>query len=342
MALDVKVKIQLSKPIGSAGFGYPLILESQKGNAEATAVEYTECYSLDDVTTAGYETDSAVYKAAALIFMQNNAPEKIAVMSTADSIVDTLPKIVNKDWRQLIVTAFSSEAGDSTKDTIEKVAEYIETTHKMYFTSFSEKSKLTTAYNTIKSYDRTFVVYHTSTDIANPEAAIVGATAGLKVGSFTYKNIIIKGVPALEISESEITAIHAIGGNTILEKAGDIVTSEGKVASGEYADIDSEDYIIQNIEYKVQKVFNVNAKVPYTDNGIGMLETTTLGVLVDAYNNGMIAQGEDGKPIYNVSFALRSQTTEADRAARKYPYGKFSFALSGAIHNAEITGEITV
>ena len=215
----------------------------------------------------------------------------------------------------------------------------------MLFVTVATTSALSTLYDKVKTYDRTFIVYHTDTaNYPNAAAAVVGATAGYEAGSFTYKNIILKGVTPLDISDTSLeTDVHGKGAITILEKAGDIVTSEGKVASGEYADIiDSKDYIVQNISYKVQKVFNNNKKVAYTNSGISLLEVATGGVLKSAYDNGMIAEDDAGSPLYSTTFALRSQTSEENRVARKYPYGQFKFELAGAIHNAEISGEITV
>ena len=73
-----------------------------------------------------------------------------------------------------------------------------------------------------------------------------------------------------------------------------------------------------------------------------MLETATISALTDAYNNGMIADNDDGTPAYSTKFALRSETTETDRAERDYPYGTFTFALAGAIHTVVVNGTITL
>jgi hypothetical protein len=331
MSLDVKVKIQLSKPAGSAGTWFPLIVVE---DSEATATTYGEYKELADIVTAGYADSTDAYTTANTIFSQNNAPEKVAILKATTITAETIAPYMGKNWRQIVN---ASPVADGAT-----LAAYVETTDRTLFLNVATVDALKTLYGKVKEYDRTFICYHTDTTL-NVAAAVVGATAGYAAGSITYKNIILKGVPALDLSDTEIDEIHANGAITVLEKAGDIVTSEGKVAGGEYMDvIDSQDYVIQSIEYKVQKIFNTNKKVPYTNAGIGMLETAVLGVLVNAYNNGIIAEGDDGKPIYTVDFALRSETTAEDRTARKYPYGKFSFELAGAIHNAEITGEITV
>ena len=138
-------------------------------------------------------------------------------------------------------------------------------------------------------------------------------------------------------------AIHAKGGITFVTKAGDNVTSEGKVAGGEYIDIvDSKDYVISNLEYKTQKLLNSQPNIPYDNNGIALLESVAVDVMKDAYNNGIIVANDDGTPAYAVSYASRENTEASDRAARKYVGGQFAFTLAGAIHEAEITGEIII
>lgn len=327
MALDVKVKIDLLKPVGNLGFGYPLILET---GAEK-AVAYTECSNIDEVVTAGFANTTEVYKAATLMFMQENAPAKIAVCAIAGTADAELPNIVDKEWRQLIVIG---------EDTGAAISDYIETTsNKMFFDTVATAPTKKAEYNRTVTF-----VYASMDDYANvAAAALVGATAGYEAGSFTYKNIVLKGLTAQSFTDAEITAMHANGGITVLNKAGDNVTSEGIVNSGEYIDIiDSQDWIVSNIEYKTQKKLNAVKKIPYTNVGIAMLENVAASVLKTAYDNGMIATNDDGTSAYTVSYALRSESDPADIAVRKYIGGKFAFTLAGAIHNVEVNGEISV
>lgn len=330
MALDVKVKIEVSKTAGSVGFGIPLLLEC---GVEA-AKEYAECYSLEDVVTAGYADGTAMYKAANMVFAQNNRPEKIAVCSATGTAVETLPTLVSKGWRQLVIV------GGESSDYV-AIADYIEATKdKMFFISMAKD-----AFNTFKTsltskkYNRT-VIFVNGTEYA--AAALVGETAGRVAGSFTYKFKTLKGVAPENLTDSEIDAFHKAGAFGYVTKAGDDVTTEGISQSGEYIDLtDSIDFVVQNIEYRIQKVLNNTAKVPYDDRGIALLEAATTSALQDAAVNGIIATLADGSYDYTVSFAARSATTEADRAARQYKYGSFKFSVAGAIHDADVYGEVT-
>lgn len=331
MALDVKVKIELSKAVGSVGFGIPLLLEF---GAEK-AVAYTECYTLDDVVTAGFAATTEMYKAAEMIFMQENRPAKIAVCADKDSasIDKAIAAIAAKDWRQLILV--EAETSDITA-----AADYIETTaNKMLFVSMS-----TTEFATFKTsiaskkYDRTVIFVNGTKHAA---AALVGETAGRTAGSFTYKFKTLKGVTAETFTDADLAALHEAGAFAYVTKAGDDITSEGISQSKTYIDqTDSIDYVIQNIEYKIQKVMNTTAKITYGNRGIALIESAVKTALQEAGVNGIIATLEDGSYDYSVSFGGRSVTTEADRASRVYKYGTFRFSLAGAIHECEVFGEI--
>ena len=331
--LDVKVKIDLTKPVGKVGFGIPLIIE----DTATKAIAYTECVSLADVKAAGFSDTSKVYKAVATMLMQDNAPAKFAVCAASGTVAAWLGDVNNiaKDWRQLIVV--------SEKDVdIASIMTAVEATdNKMYFADVEATDE--TAY-TVSGINRTLLFYCGATaDHPAPVAALVGATAGLAAGSFTYKNIILKGIAPQNLTATQIEAIHSKGGITFVTKAGDNVTSEGIVAGGEYADIiDSKDYIISNLEYKTQKLLNSMDKIPYDNNGIAILESAAISVMKDAYNNGIIATNEDGTPAYSVNYLTRENTSDADRVARKYVGGQFSFTLAGAIHEVEVTGEIII
>ena len=335
MVYDVKVNIDLTKPLGKVGFGIPLILQE----AVETAIPYTEVHSLAEIEAAGFETAGVVYKAAQLMLAQKNAPKTIAVCAVVGGAVAALADVAltGKGWRHLIVV----NEGESAT-TVSEVAAAVEALPgKIYFAGLDVDDATTIAVTGLR---RTVLFYCDGADeTQEPVAALVGEVAGRTAGSFTYKNLILTGINAQDLTDAQVDAIHKKGGITFIAKAGDNVTSEGKVAGGEYIDIiDCEDYIIQQLTYKTQKLMNNVAKIPYDNNGIAMLETVAVDVLQGAYNNGMIATTADGKADYSVNYALREDTSESDRAARKYLGGSFKFALAGAIHEVEISGEITV
>lgn len=330
--LDVKVTISVSQPIGGVGFGVPLLVE---GGVTTSPVGYTECYNLTDVIAAGFEATTAMYKAANVVFSQTNRPEKIAVCQSAGSLVEALTAVVSRGWRQAVVVNGNIEEYVAAAD-------YIETTKdKMLFLSMSREDFATLEESLAnKKYDRTvFFVNETE----NAAAALVGETAGRDAGSFTYKFKNLKGVVAEEFTDVEINTLHKSGAFGYVTKAGTDITTEGISQSGKYLDItDSIDFVIQNIEYKVQQVFNNTPKVSFDDRGIALIESATVSALQDAFNNGIIAVQADGvTPDYTVSFAPRSATSEADRASRVYKYGSFAFSLAGSIHEAHIEGTVT-
>ena len=334
MALDVNVKIKLSEPTGKAGFGVPLILEEKATKALA----YTKIKSLEALEALGVKSTEKLYKAVSLLFAQENRPKEIAVCRVTEAATAFLADAsnVSKDWRQLIVVC---ESAGTAVGTIIPVVETLE--GKMYYADVALDGTVSA---TLTDVCRTVLFFCEPTDTAPvPVAALVGETANRTVGSFTYKNLKLKGLVAQEVTETELDAIHEKGGFTYVTKAGDNVTSEGKTAGGEYIDVvDSKDYVILQLEYRTQKLLNQADKIPYDNNGIALLESVAVTVLTECFGMGIIATKEDGTADFSVDYALREETTEENRAARYYPYGNFTFALAGAIHTAEINGTITV
>lgn len=326
MALDVRVRIAQASVAGRVSFGIPLFLITK---AEANAA-YTE-YDKAAFKTA-YADTTDVGKAGRLLFAQDNAPEKIAVYASTGMAVAAIGEVVSKGWRQLVV--FKGEGDTSTNKAIADAI--AETTDKVLFLNIAAAAELTA----VKGTERTFVFLHPTTYAV---AAVIGATAGLDVGSFTYKNIKIKGLDPVNMEDTAVAELHSNGGNTLLLKAGDVVTSEGKTADGEYLDVvDSKDWIVQNIAYNSQKLLNNEPKLPYTNAGIASLESVTEGVLKQAYDAGMIDTDDEGAPRYEVSFKRRSEMSAENIRNRVYTGGNFYFALAGAIHDADVYGELTI
>lgn len=325
---DIIVNITAVAVSGTVGLGIPLVIS---GKAEK-AIEYTECANLAEVIAAGFTTETEVYKNCAAIMSQNNRPAKIAVCATTDNVATWLTANYDKNFRQIIPVL---GADDST---IAEVATAVNTLdNKMLFIAVETTDELPT----LQSDKVVAIVYGGESECVN--AAVVGATAGLSVGSFTYKNIKLVGVIAEDKSATEVEAIHKAGAICILKKAGDVVTSEGKTTSGEYVDVvDSKDYIITNIAYKAQKLLNDSPKLTFDNVGISQLENVVTDVLASAYGLGIIATNENGTPAYSTTFAARESISETDKADRHYKGGNFSFDLAGAIHMATINGTLNV
>ena len=323
---DVEVKISATEASGQAGAWYPLIY------VVGDTSKYNEYNSLTEVMK-DYTDGTDAYEIARLIFMQDFAPEKIAILAGAADVKTGLAPRMSESWRQLIV-ANADKSYDSD------LAKFIETTEKMYFTHFADLSELQSA--KITDYDRTVAIVYSGTDVNFPEAALVGRTAAYEAGSITYHCKEVKGVTASEFTSSELDNIHSAGGFSYVTKNGRTATSNGITGSGEWIDVmDSYDYLIQNIRYDVQELFLTKKKVPYTNEGITMMSNTVFNRLTVAANNGMIATDDNGNYLFGTDFVPRSGTTVADRASRNYPYGKFHFELAGAVHKAKIIGSVT-
>lgn len=324
---DVVVNISKQPLPGNTGVGTPLVIQ---GKAE-TAVSYTECHNVEDVVSAGFEVETPVYKQCAAIFEQDNKPNVIAVCATQGKIADELPKLKNQIFRQIIPVL-------GAEDTLAELVTYVDKTEdKMIFTSVNASTEL----SAVKS-DRVFAIVYSGKS-TGVEGAVVGASAGYKAGEITYKNLILKGIEPEDLTETQIDQIHKAGGICILRKAGDVVTSEGIVTSGEYADvIDGIDYILNNIAYESQKLLNTNPKTPFTDIGISQLETVTYSVLSKAYSQGIIDETEKGAPDFETNFMKRSELPQQDIKERTYNGGYFNFAIMGAIHYAKINGVLTI
>ena len=332
MAHDVKVIINMAKTYGSLGFGYPLILVENATTAKA----YKEYYDITELTADGYTNATTAYKAAQLMFMQDHKPEKIAICSTDGTAVEWLgvAKNIEKEWRQLIVV---SDGG--TASTFATIANAVDSAsvEKMYFANVDVPTDLSDAEAVVTGSDRTVLFYYTATEnIPCPVAALVGEIGGLNPGSYTVNNLTLVGLEPLGLNQSEVEAIHELGGITFILAAGDGVCSEGVVSSGEYIDnVDNNDYIKQQLEYHTQKVFNTNLKVPYTNVGIAMLEAAATNVMQRCVNLGIIES-------YTVEYALREQVAETDIAMRKYFGGSCKYILQGAIHEIQIYAEASV
>lgn len=331
MAGDVRVVIRQKRQDGRAGSGKPLLLAGM----EQQDVAYREYARLKEIERV-FGGESLLYKAAGLLFRQKQAPEWVAVAAATGTALEALPEIWDRDWRQLVVVSL----GQKGENTAAEIGKYVEEKGDKCF--FCHKREWNTGEKLPEGLNRTFCLYYPF-DRVCPEAAVLGATAGKKAGSFSYKNQIVEGLEPVAMGAEELAGLHTAGCYTLVSRAGETVTSEGKCAGGEYLDIvDSVDYVVAEIEYKTQKALHDNDKIPFDNNGIALLEAICVNVLQQAFNQGIIAADKDGLPDYRVEYAPRSETKPEDRAERQYVEGRFGFGMAGAVHYARIEGTVEI
>ncbi|MEK3963548.1 MULTISPECIES: DUF3383 family protein [unclassified Paenibacillus] len=335
---DVTVNIAVLKPTPIlGGFGKPLILGSSTAGKE-----FKDYLDIDAVKT-DYAASTEEYKAAAALFAQKNPPAEIAIVSrrtgaTPETLTDILPKLFLKDWHFLVTTSTAALDITTIGDAIEADKS------RQFFFRTSDKADLATIL--AKKYTRTYGFYHIAAEVAKyPEACWIGAAGSLPPGSITWMGWTLTGIAPLDVTATELAAIHALGANTYVTKSGTNVTSECKSGSGDYIDfIHSQDYIVFSIQYAVQDLFNqaqhALQKISYNNTGIAQIESAVRTVLHRSFLNGMIATDDDNVPLYNTTFPPRSQVDPAQVAARNYPDGKFEFVQAGAIHKTAIRGTI--
>ncbi|MDR4997891.1 DUF3383 family protein [Brevibacillus parabrevis] len=331
---DVTVTIDIQRPTPKIGFGKPLII-----GTSAAGMDYKTYADLAAVKEDHTE-NSEVYKAAfSLLNQGDNSPFELAVMlrktgETPESLEDFMTRALAKDWYFAVSTS-------SQVSNIISIADIIEQNNsRQFFASSASKSDLATIF--AKKYTRTTMFYHKTVD-NYPEAAWLGAAASANVGSITWKFKTLKGIEPMDMDQTELLEIHALGANTYVTKAGDDVTSEGKTVSGEYIDIiHSRDYLVFSIQYAIQKLLNRSPKIRYDNTGIAQLEAEVRTILKRADLSGMIARDADGQALFSTYFKGRGEVDPADREKREYNDGTFRFELAGAIHAAAIKGTIVL
>ncbi|WP_342399591.1 DUF3383 family protein [Weizmannia sp. FSL W8-0676] len=329
---DVTVTIDLVKPSGLVGLGKPLILAEKAG--PSTIKNYSDIPAVK----TDFAEDTNAYKKAFAIFAQEHRPKEIAIATydpkstEVTSAVEAVEKYYWNDW--FFVLTANAEQADKLA-----VADFIESQKFKIYAVKTETEAERAAFKA-KAYDYVIDFYHPTAG-EEADAALVGELGSQTVGSITWKFKELTGITPIDVNEAELNKIHQDGAIAYVTKSGFNQTSEGAVVSGEYIDVmHGKSWIKTNIENGIQQAFANNKKIKFDHNGINLLEGQVVTTLLQAYTNGIIAEDDEGNPIYSVTAKTRAESSAEERSSRVYNGLSFSFELAGAIHEANITGEI--
>ena len=187
-------------------------------------------------------------------------------------------------------------------------------------------------------YARTSFIYTPGLYTEWHAAAWMGERLPAEPGSDTWAFKQLRGVSSYELTDTQRDALEGKNGNHYLTAGGNAITYPGKSASGEWLDVTR---FIDWLKARMrERIFGVqlNApKIPFTNAGIGRIVTEVRAQLED----GRTVGGIDPDVPFTVTAPLASEVSSADRAARVLSGVEFNAKLAGAIHQLEISGNVS-
>jgi hypothetical protein len=267
--------------------------------------------------------------------------ENITADGSPNGIVHDITAVreVNDEWYCVCLTNLS-------KPCILAAAAYVESLYKIMGVSSADDGiydalvtdDVASALQ-IGGYARTFLMYHPKSLVQFPGAAWTGKCLPKDPGSITWKFKTLGGVDYVDLTETEVGVIEGKSCNHYTEVAGIAITQQGVTGAGEFIDItQSIDFMRARLqEYIYARLANAD-KIPYTDQGVGIVEAEVRAVLRLSINQGILA----ATPEPTVSVPLVADVPFTDKAMRLLPDVKFEGTLAGAIHKVIVTGTVSV
>ena len=342
-----KVTIGLESPaVSSDSFG-TLLLVGTLPTYEYLDVKPADVgiYSdIKEVSDAGWRTTDDVYKAAQVAFGQSPKPDKIMIAPR---------KVVSGDEESFLATlnrAFDTAGwyGFScigvAEDELNDIAVWAEATEKIFgFTTSSETCPVTTSglmrthgwfTNQTGDYDKYL------------DVAVMAKCFGYEAGSETWSLKSLAIVSPSTIGSTLCATLDNQNMNYYVTVAGSNITQTGKMLGDEWIDtIRFRDWLKNDIQLRVFNAMRKNPKLPYTDNGISVIEGCMKASLKAGTVVGGIAEDEYDSddnliPGYTTNVPLAANLTSAQKKSRDLSGCKFTARLAGAIHVAELSGTL--
>lgn len=346
----VNVTIDLNTTaIAGKSFSDLLILGEHTLKDSARLLVVTDPNELLDL---GLSSTNPLYTAVATAFSQSSHVSQVFIgrKGSDENVTDALSAVAreNNDWYGLALVS-------REEDQVVLAAAFAEANGKLFVTASSDEKLLQSSDKTdiaskleAKQYYRSAVMYSHKADEEYPEIALMSYAFTFYPGAETWNLKKLASVSYSPLSEGEYIAAAKKNATTFEKFNGSFaVTQGGKTAAGEWIDIIRfRDWLVQEVQINVTSVLiNAYGKVPYTDKGIELIGAAIRKALDLGVARGGIAPielDEDNKeiPSYVISLPKASTISNNNKAKRILQDVKFSARLAGAIHVAEIKGNL--
>ncbi len=302
--------------------------------------EIREYSSLSEVVV-DFDFDTGEYERARLIFSQDIKVDKILIsryLNGTDTDYTSMYnriKNINNDFYAVLV--IDIESAD-----LLTLAQAIEADSKILavggnYIAFPDDLKDLKALKLFRTFFINTDVDDEDGDLQALEAAWLGRMLPTQPGSSTWAYKELKSVIASDYSSSEISSLESDNANYYTTLGGLGTTLNGVMVNGEYIDIiRGLDWLDNLMKTNILTLFQTNPKIPYTNNGIGLIENSVRASLDEAVSNNVI--NDD----YIVTTPDSADVSLTDKAARTLRNVNFTATLTGAIQRTVINGNISV
>lgn len=249
-------------------------------------------------------------------------------------------QVENDTWYALY-TAYNSAAY------VEGASAWIETQKKIYVPDVPDTKAITVAVGGggadvadvlhTSAITRTAIAYHPR-QASMLGAGWLGAVLPIDPGGETWKWKTPATVAPVKLTATHRVNLRAKKANTIESIAGRNITWEGTFAGGGFIDVvRGLDFIDDDMTKAVFGVLADASKVPFTDEGITLVENEIRGSLGRAVAMGILVAGS-----VDISVPKASAVSSTNRGSRILPSMRWTAKLAGAIHKVVINGTVSV
>ena len=182
------------------------------------------------------------------------------------------------------------------------------------------------------SYSRTLANFQPNPAVCTG-ARLMGACLPLQPGSETWAFKQLAADSAYSLTTNQKANLTARHGNGTETDYGVTFTFNGTTGNGAYIDQRRFlDWFSSTLSGRLMLMYLNNAKVPYTDGGIAMVESAMRATVKDGQAMGGIARTP--APVYTVPLAANA--APSDKAARILNGMKLQFTLAGAVQDVVV------
>ena len=215
-----------------------------------------------------------------------------------------------------------------------QIATYIETQLLVYVTATLDSAVLSNSAGNVMAtlmglaFDRTLILYSAQANTNGPDGAWMGYMLSTTPGTGNWAMKTLAGVTPDNLNPPQIAKILANNGNIYVTIGGNGTTLYGITPAGEYFDVTIFlDWLASTIQTNIIAIETdpLNLKIPYTNQGIAVLESGIASAMKQGQNQNGLAPGWD------VFAPDVSQVTSADKSNR---------VLNGIGANGELAGAI--